>query len=99
MATPATALAPPNPNLVSGVPPSLLLQQQQEEEVLEPVLEMAPTPLTTSIGPTPSDGEESDDSSSVWSTPSSTPTPIPAPAPSPAAPSPAAKDSLHISPY
>jgi WD repeat-containing protein 45 len=53
MATPASAPAPPNPNLVSGDPPSLLLQQQQEEEVSEPVPEMASTPLTTSIDPTP----------------------------------------------
>eukprot|EP00267_Zea_mays_P032813 XP_008666665.1 ras-associated and pleckstrin homology domains-containing protein 1-like [Zea mays] len=53
MATPASAPAPLNPNLVSGDPPSLLLQQQQEEEVSEPVPEMASTPLTTSIDPTP----------------------------------------------
>jgi WD repeat-containing protein 45 len=99
MATPASAPATPNPNPVSGDPPSLLLQQQQEEEVPAPVPETAPTPLTTSIDPTPSGGEEgeSDDSSSVWSAPSSAPTPVLAPAPAPAAPSPAAKDILHIS--
>ncbi|AQK69578.1 Autophagy-related protein 18a [Zea mays] len=94
MATPASTPTPPNPNLVSGNPPSLLLQQQQEEEVPEPVPETAPMPLTTSIDPTPSGGEESesDDSSSVWSTPSSAPTPVPAPTLAPAA-----KDILHIS--
>jgi hypothetical protein len=53
--------------------------------VPESVPEMAPTPLTPSIDPTPSGGKESesDDSSSVWSVPSSAPTPVPAPAPAP----------------
>ncbi|AQK94544.1 Autophagy-related protein 18a [Zea mays] len=92
MATLASVPTPPNPNPVSGDLPSLLLQQQEEEEVSEPVPETALTPLTTSIDPTPSSGKESesDDSLSVWSTPSSAPTHV-------LAPSPAAKDILHIS--
>jgi WD repeat-containing protein 45 len=64
MATPASAPAPPNPNHVSGDPLSLLLQQQEEEEVPEPVSEMVSMPLTTSIDPTPSGGEESESNDS-----------------------------------
>ncbi|KAG8078998.1 hypothetical protein GUJ93_ZPchr0007g3467 [Zizania palustris] len=81
MATPAAAPAPPNPNPVTDDPPP------------------APDPSlpTTSIDPTPSVDEESDDSPSSVSSVSSTPTAPAGGGVGAEKPHPASKDLLHIS--